>query len=94
MVKGIGGFGFLDSVHCEKTSFIAVGGFVGLIYFGFLAVINNQFPTLTVFEAPITYVFLFALIFTGGYLGVIFYRVMNHKCLFCKDSLMFWNAKA
>jgi len=95
MVKGIGGLGFLDSVHCEKTSFIAVGGFIGLAYFVYLAFVDS-FPTIKIpfVQEPITLLFLFALVFTGGYLGVIFYRLSNHKCLFCKDSIMFWNAKA
>jgi len=96
LVRGIGGLGFLDSVHCEKTSFIAVGGFLGLVYFGYLAFVNNSFPTFMFpfVSDPITWLFLFAIVFAGGYLGVIFYRMSNHKCLFCKDSLYFWNAKA
>ncbi len=49
MVKGIGGLGFLDSFHCEKTSFITAGAFVGLLYFAYLAIFQNtiltvQFP--------------------------------------------------
>lgn len=96
MVKGIGGLGFLDKRHCEKTSFISVGAFVGLLYFGYLALVNNSFPTFSFpfVTEPITWLFLFAIVFAGGYLGVIFYRMSNHKCLLCKDSLMFWNAEA
>lgn len=96
MVKGIGGLGFLDSFHCEKTSFITVAGFVGLIYFAYLAYVNNSFPTFSFpfVEDPITWLFLFALIFVGGYLGVLYYRAVHHKCVFCKETLLFWNAKA
>ena len=96
MVKGIGGLGFLDKRHCEKTSFITIGALVGLIYFGYLAFVNNSFPTFNFpfITEPITWLFLFALVFAGGYLGVLFYRMSNKKCLLCKDSLIFWNASA
>lgn len=94
MVIHIGGLGFLNSVHCEKTSFIAIGGLIGLAYFAYLAFIDS-FPTVKIpfIEEPVTLLFLFIIVFIGGYLGVIFYRITNNKCLFCKDSIMFWNAK-
>ncbi len=96
MVKGIGGLGFLDKRHCEKTSFITIGALVGLLYFTYLALVNNSFPTFNFpfVSEPITWLFLFLVVFIGGYLGVIFYRVSYHKCILCKDSLIFWNAKA
>ncbi|MCP6727138.1 MAG: hypothetical protein KJI69_03880 [Patescibacteria group bacterium] len=96
MVKGIGGLGFLDKRHCEKTSFITAGAFAGLIYFGYLALVQNSFPTFQFpfIQEPITWLLLFAVIFVGGYGGVIFYRYTNKKCLACKETLMFWNASA
>ncbi len=96
MVKGIGGLGFLDSYHCEKTSFITVGGLAGLLYFAYLGFIQGNFPTVVfpVIQEPITWFLLFAVIFIGGYLGVIFYRIVNKKCLVCKETLMFWDARA
>jgi len=96
MVKGIGGLGFLDSFHCEKTSFITAGAFVGLLYFAYLSIFQNtiltvQFPFI---QEPISWLLLFAVVFVGGYLGVIFYRYTNKKCLVCKETLMFWDARA
>lgn len=96
MVKGIGGLGFLDSFHCEKTSFITTGAFVGLLYFAYLAIFQNtiltvQFPFI---QDPVSWLTLFLVIFLAGYAGVIFYRYTNKKCLACKETLMFWNAKA
>ncbi len=92
----LGGFGFLDTFHCEKTSFITAGAFAGLLYFGFVALANNSFPTfnLPFVDEPITWLLLFAVIFVGGYLGVIYYRITNKKCFACIDTLKFWDARA
>lgn len=96
MVKGIGGLGFLDSFHCEKTSFITAGAFVGLLYFAFLAITNDEFVTVNFpfVDEPITLLLLFAVVFVAGYGGVIFYRYTNKKCVVCKETLMFWDARA
>jgi len=96
MVKGIGGLGFLDKRHCEKTSFITAGAFAGVVYFAFLAFFRNEVPTFNFpfIEDPVSWLTLFLVIFLAGYGGVIFYRYTNKKCLACKETLMFWNASA
>ena len=96
MVRGIGGLGFLDSYHCEKTSFITAGAFAGLIYFAYLSFFQNEIPTFNIpfTQDTISWLLLFIVIFVGGYLGVIFYRYTNKKCLLCKETLMFWDARA
>ena len=95
MVKGIGGLGFLDNFHCEKTSFFTLGSLLTLIVLVFFAVVYQKLPTTNLFgllDFPISYIII-ALVFTlGGYLGVLFYRFTNNKKpLFV---LRFWDAEA
>lgn len=92
MVKGIGGFGFLNSRHCEKTSYIAFGGLIGTIVFFLIFFFRNSLPTvnLPVFGTQ-PYLFVALAFFIGGYIGVSWYRFSNHKHpIFIWD---FWNAK-
>jgi len=87
MVKGIGGFGFLDSRHCEKTSYIAFGGLLATIAFLIIFFFKNNLPTinLPIFGAQ-PYLFVALAFFIGGYIGVIFYRVTNNK-----HPIFIWN---
>ncbi len=85
---------FLRDLHCEKISFLTFAGVLAVIYFGYLGYINNDFPTVVIMDEPITLLFLSAFLLGGGYLGVIYYRLTNGKCLICKETLFFWTAKA
>jgi hypothetical protein len=84
----------LNDLHCEKVSFLTFAGVLAVIYFAYLGYITNSFPTVDVFGQTVTYLFLSALILGGGYLGVIYYRLTNSKCIFCKETIFFWTAKA
>ena len=95
MVKGIGGLGFLDNFHCEKTSFFTLGSLLTVIVLVFFAVAYNKMPTTNLWglvDFPISWLVI-ALVFTvGGYLGVLFYRITNKKKpIFV---LRFWDAEA
>lgn len=96
MVKGIGGFGFLDNFHCEKTSFLTFGSFVIVIVLGFWYLVYGQLPTtdllLPFLGFPVSYLAITVAFTIGGYLGVIYYRIINHK----KPIFVvrFWDAKA
>lgn len=91
----LGGFGFLDQFHCEKTSFLTFGAFVAVIVLGLLFLVNNQLPTSTVFglfDFPVPLLVIAGAFTLGGYLGVLFYRFTNNKRpLFI---LQFWSAEA
>lgn len=91
----LGGFGFLDQFHCEKTSFITFGAFVAVIVLGLLFLVNNQLPTSTVFglfDFPVPLLVIAVAFTVGGYFGVLFYRFTNNKRpLFI---LQFWSAEA
>jgi len=80
MVRGIGRQ-YFGTFHCEKTSFITLGGIIGTIYFAYLAFILQEFPVVDIFffEEPITLLYIFAVILVAGYLGVIGYRIANNK---------------
>jgi len=80
MVRGFGRQ-YFGTFHCEKTSFITLAGIVGVIYFAYLGFVLNDFPTIQFFfvDEPITFLYLFAIILIGGYLGVIGYRIANNK---------------
>ncbi len=78
--------GFLNKRHCEKTSFVIAGG-IGVLFFilvfGFNPVINFQGLSQSLLTLVI---FIVAL----GYIGVIYYRIVNHKKpIFI---LQFWKA--
>lgn len=91
----LGGFGFLDEFHCEKTSFITFGAFVAVLVLGFLFLVSNFMPTSDVFgllDFPIPLIVIAGAFTIGGYLGVLFYRITNNKRpLFI---LKFWSAEA
>jgi len=91
----LGGFGFLDQFHCEKTSFITFGAFVAVIVLGLLFLIYNELPTSTVFglfDFPVPLIVIAVAFTVGGYFGVLFYRFTNNKRpLFI---LKFWSAEA
>ncbi len=80
MVRGFGS-SYFGTFHCEKTSFITLGGIIGTIYFAYLAFILQEFPVVDLFffEEPITLLYIFAVILIAGYLGVIGYRIANNK---------------
>lgn len=91
----LGGLGFLDSFHCEKTSFLTFGSFIAVITLTILWVGYGELPTTDVFglfDFPVSYLMI-AIAFTiGGYLGVLYYRFTNNKRpLFV---LQFWNSEA
>jgi len=95
MVKGIGGLGFLDSRHCEKTSFIAFGGLLATAIFLLIFLIQNRLPTIDLpFLGTQPYLFVALAFLIGGYGGVIFYKVTNNKKLTLGSVLKFWDSKA
>ncbi len=91
----LGGFGFLDQFHCEKTSFLTFGAFVAVIVLGLLFLVYNQLPASTVFglfDFPVPLLVIAGAFTLGGYLGVLYYRFTNNKRpLFI---LQFWSAEA
>jgi len=91
----LGGFGFLDDFHCEKTSFVTFGAFVAVIVLAFMWLVQQQLPTTDVFglfDPPISFLTVAVAFTIGGYLGVLYYRYTNHKKpLFV---LQFWNSQA
>lgn len=89
----LGGFGFLDSYHCEKTAFITFGAFGAFIFLGIGLVSELQYnPVLfTINDFAITGFILAGIIVLAGYTGVIYYRITNHKKpIFI---IQFWSAK-
>jgi len=94
MVKGIGGFGFLDSRHCEKTSYIAFGGLFATVVFLLTFFARNNLPTinLPVFGVQ-PYLFVAFAFFIGGYLGVLYYKISNKKRLTLRTVILFWEDK-
>ncbi len=95
MVRGIGGLGFLDKRHCEKTSFIAFGALIATGVFLLVFLIENRLPSVElpfIGQQPYLYVALAFLI--GGYGGVIFYKITNNKKLTLGSVIKFWDAKA
>jgi hypothetical protein len=73
--------------HCEKTSFIWV-------FFVFLTVALLYFIYVAKNAIPIQVLELSAIVALSGYLGVLYYRMTNHKKILSVDSLKFWSAKA
>lgn len=91
----LGGFGFLDSRHCEKTSFIAFGGFVATIAFLAIFLIQNRLPTVDLpFFGTQPFLFVAFAFLVGGYAGVIYYKITNNKKLTLESVIKFWDAKA
>ena len=81
-----GGLGFLDKRHCEKTSFVVAGG-LGAIFFLFVTGFDFTFEILGYTQGLFSLVIF---ITVAGYLGVIYYRIANHKKpIFI---LQFWKA--
>ncbi len=90
----LGGFGFLDKRHCEKTSFITFGAFVVVIVLSIMFVQANipETDVFGLFDEPISYLAIAVAFTVGGYLGVLYYRYANKKRpLFI---LKFWSAEA
>jgi hypothetical protein len=95
MVKGIGGFGWLDSRHCEKTNYIAFGGLLATIAFFLVFFFKNSLPTINLpFFGAQPYLFVALAFFIGGYIGVIYYKVSNKKPLTLRTVTFFWDAEA
>lgn len=94
MVKGIGGFGFLNSRHCEKTSYISFGGLIATLIFFLIFFFRNSLPTinLPIFGTQ-PYLFVALAFFIGGYLGVLYYKVSNRKQLTLRNVILFWEDK-
>ncbi len=91
----LGGFGFLDDFHCEKTSFLTFGAFTVFVILALMLVVNNDLPTSSVFglfDPPISLLLIAGAFTLGGYLGVLYYRYTNNKKpLFV---IQFWSAEA
>jgi len=91
----LGGFGFLDSFHCEKTSFLTFGAFGIFVILAIMFVAYDQLPTSDVFglfDPPISFLLIAGAFTLGGYLGVLYYRFTNSKKpLFI---IQFWSAEA
>jgi len=90
----LGGFGFLDQFHCEKTSFITFGAFIAVVVLGFFFIFYNELPSSDVFgifDFPVPHLSVALAFLLGGYLGVLYYRYTNNKRpLFI---LQFWSAE-
>ncbi len=90
----LGGFGFLDDFHCEKSSFLTFGAFGIFAILAIMFVAYNQLPTSDVFglfDPPISLLLIAGAFTLGGYLGVLFYRYTNNKKpLFI---IQFWSAE-
>lgn len=78
-------FKVMGKRHCEKTSFLWV-------FFAFLTVVILYLMTRQTY--PIQWVELSAILAVSGYIGVLYYRAMNHKKIISIDSLKFWSAKS
>jgi len=95
MVKGIGGLGFLDKRHCEKTSFIAFGALIATIVLLIVFLVENRLPSVDLpFFGNQPYLFVALAFLIGGYGGVIFYKISNNKKLTLGSVIKFWDAKA
>ena len=94
MVKGIGGFGFLDSRHYEKTSYIAFGGLLATVVFLLTFFARNNLPTinLPIFGTQ-PYLFVALAFLIGGYVGVLYYKISNKKRLTLRTVILFWEDK-
>lgn len=75
----LGGFGFLNSFHCEKVSFLTFGALIASGYFGYIALVQQQFPQVNIFGIDMTLLFISLMFLVGGYLGVIYYRMTHRK---------------
>lgn len=78
----VSGLGFLDSFHCEKTSFITFGFFVLLLGLTVMRFLGYGFPLTELFvflDYSVSILFFTVLVLVGGYLGVLYYRISNGK---------------
>jgi hypothetical protein len=72
-----------NKMHCEKIKYITVVGIVSILYISYMIYTNK-------WNEPIEYLYLALLAGIGGYLGVIYYKVMNKKPLNFKTTLLFF----
>ncbi len=90
----LGGFGFLDDFHCEKTSFLTFGAFGVFVILALMFILYSDLPTTTVFglfDPAISFLLIAGAFTLGGYLGVLYYRYTNNKRpLFI---IQFWSAE-
>jgi len=93
MVKGIGGLGFLDSRHCEKTSYIVFASIVAFLFLLWQAYTANYVPEITINNEPISYLLIAGIIALAGYIGVLFYKISNKKVINLKTMIFFWSDK-
>jgi len=80
-------------IHCELTSFITFGAFGVFIFFLIGLISENTYnPVLfTINDFAFTGFLTAGIIVLAGYLGVIYYRIANHKKpIFI---IKFWSAK-
>lgn len=87
----IRGLGFLEDFHCEKTKFLLFAFIAGFIILAYGLVTYNFSPEITINNEPISYLLISGVLIIAGYLGVIYYKVMNSKSLDAKGILFFWN---
>lgn len=80
------GFGFLNKKHCEKTKFFTIFALVVLLY-SLWIVSRGQWN-----YSP-EWLALVILAFIGGYAGVLWYKVQNHKPITIKTVVLFWKDK-
>lgn len=90
MVDKIGGLGFLDNFHCEKTKFLLFAFITGFVILGYGLFTNKFIPEITINNEPISYFLIAGILVIAGYLGVIYYKVMNGKKLDAEGILFFW----
>ena len=77
------GFGFWNRKHCEKTKFLLGIGIVATLYSIYLLQTGRWIY-------PIEFFYLAILTIIGGFAGVIFYKITNHKKITPKTLLFFW----
>lgn len=72
--------------HCEKTSYFLASVLLISVYFTYLLYTNQ-------YQYPISYFYLALGSVVAGYLGVLGYKVTNHKPLKPKTLIFFWLSK-
>ncbi len=70
-------------MHCEKVKYLATVGIIAILYIGYLMYTGK-------WDQPIEYLYLALLAGIGGYLGVLYYKIMKHKPINAKTVILFF----
>ncbi len=73
--------------------YLLFGSLVAFLILGYQLYTTNFVPSISINEEPISYLIIVGVIALASWLGVIYYKVVNHKKLNVKTIILFWNNK-